>query len=220
MPFYAAPKSCATLPCPDFEAGRPITMEKTDQLRPIAVSDYPQDSGETQPGESSPAEAGRTESNLPVKTPQPHATARLIKFMRGRHVALPPHVTLELVENPMTVAVPGGAYYAYGLLAWQGRQLPMIDLKVLLGADPTVELAAKPRYALVLAYQSAPHQPLSHGAIALSVLPETVAVTDEDACPLPNDSDLWPLLSHSCFRHNDQPVPILDTARLFDSYLG
>lgn len=150
----------------------------------------------------------------------PRALARLIEYAPGRHIALPPHTTIELLENPAVVAVPGAAYYACGLLAWQGRQLPLLDLHALLRAYLGAHRAVAPRYALVLAYQRAPHQPVEHGAISLAVLPQTVAVGDEARCELPSDSDLWPLLALSCFQHEGHAVPILDTAKLFAAYLG
>lgn len=150
----------------------------------------------------------------------PRAVARLIEYARGRQIALPPRTTLDLVEHPAVVAVPGAAYYAYGLLAWQGRRLPLLDLDALLRAHPGADRAVAPRYALVLAYQRVPRRPLEHGAIGLAALPKTVAVGDASRCELPADSDLWPLLALSCFRHEGHAVPILDTARLFATYHG
>lgn len=151
----------------------------------------------------------------------PRAVARLIEYAPGRQIALPPHTTIELLENPAVVAVPGAAYYACGLLAWQGRRLPLLDLHaLLLRAHPGANGAVAPRYALVLAYQRAPRQPVEYGAISLAVLPQTVTVGDEARCELPTDSDLWPLLALSCFRHEGRAVPILDTARLFATYHG
>lgn len=150
----------------------------------------------------------------------PRAVARLIEYAPGRQIALPPHTTIELLENPAVVAVPGAAYYACGLLAWQGRQLPLLDLHALLRAYPGTNRTGAPRYALVLAYQRAPRQPVEHGAISLAVLPQTVAVSDEARCELFADSDLWPLLALSCFRHEGHAVPILDTAKLFAAYHG
>jgi chemotaxis signal transduction protein len=150
----------------------------------------------------------------------PGAPARLIEYSRGRFVALPPHTTLELLEHPQALAVPGAAYYAYGLLAWQGRQLPLIDLEALLLAYAGGQRAKAPRYALVVAYQRAPGAPVEHGAIAMADLPQTVTVSDDAMCELPNGSDMWPLLALSCFTFDGQVVPVVDTGRLFSSYHG
>ena len=142
--------------------------------------------------------------------------ARLIEYTHGRHVALPVHTTLELMALPALIEVPGAAYYARGLLKWQGRHLPVVDLYTLLRAYPN-DLPQRLRYALIVAYQTAPREPVRHGALALPALPQTVEVTDDDQCDLPDDSDLWPLLALSCFRYDGRAVPILDGGRLFGS---
>jgi hypothetical protein len=148
------------------------------------------------------------------------STARLVEYTPGRYIALPPHTTLEVVENPRPVAVPGGAYYGHGLLAWQERQIPLVNLLALLKAHTSDAAAALPRYALVVAYQAAPGQPVMHGALGMAQLPQSVTVNDSDACGLPDDSDLWPLLALSCFTHEGQPAPIVDTSKLFGAFHG
>ena len=142
------------------------------------------------------------------------AAARLIEYTHGHHVAIAPHATIELVERPVLVEVPGAAYYACGLMDWQGQQLPAVDLYTLLRAYPS-EYRPPWRYGLVVAYQVAPRTPVQHGVLALPVLPQTVEVSDDAQCELPSDSDLWPLIALSCFRHDGQPVPIIDCARVF-----
>lgn len=153
-------------------------------------------------------------------TPGSRAVARLLEYARGRCLALPAHTTLEILERPAILAVPGAAYYAYGMMAWQGIHLPVLDVETLLRACPGVQPRAAPRYALVVAFQRAPHGPVEHGALGLSMLPRTVAVSDKAQCELPTDSDLWPLLALSCFHHKGQAVPILDTTQLFGAYHG
>ncbi|HSV52353.1 MAG TPA: hypothetical protein VLJ57_09570 [Burkholderiaceae bacterium] len=150
-----------------------------------------------------------------VAEPGSRAVARLVEYTPGRQVAFPPHTTLELIENPVFVAVPGAAGHAWGLLAWQGQRLALLDLDALLSARPATDRAVAPRYALVLAFQPVPQGPVARGAIGLAALPQTVTAGDDAQCELPTDSDLWPLLALSCFQHDGHPVPILDTARLF-----
>jgi chemotaxis signal transduction protein len=145
---------------------------------------------------------------------QAGAIARLVEYAPDRWVALPVHVTLEVLENPEPVLVPGAAAHACGLLAWQGKRLPMIDLGVLMHADAGAPGEAS-RYALVVAFQPAPGMPVEQGALRALELPRTVEVGDDDACDLPTDSGLWPLLARSCFQRDGRIVPILDTARLF-----
>jgi chemotaxis signal transduction protein len=148
------------------------------------------------------------------------ALARVIDYAHGRLAALAPHTTIEVVENPRATVVPGAAYYALGLLEWQGRQIPLVDLDTLLLAYPRDDQANPPRYALVVAFQRLPGSAVEYGAVALAKLPETVAVADDASCAFPSTSDMWPLLAISCFRRSGQAVPIIDTARLFGRYHG
>lgn len=148
------------------------------------------------------------------------APARIVSYARGKLIAFAPHATQELIEQPQCVHVPGAAYYAYGLLHWQERWLPLIHLESVLRAYPAFDASVPPPYALVLAYQTAAYQPLQYGAIAVTDIPYATAVRDADFCPLPADSDMWPALAVSCFRHENQPVPILNPAKIFGEYHG
>jgi hypothetical protein len=108
-------------------------------------------------------------------------------------------------------------YFCAGFIAWQSGQIPLLDINMLLRAYPE-KRPVRNQHALILAYQTAPNTPLQYGAVyAPDHLPE-VAVTDAQACDLPNDSDLWPCIAMSCFQEAAKPmrtVPILDTAALF-----
>ncbi len=148
------------------------------------------------------------------------AAARMVAYTRGKYVAFAPHVTQELLEQPKWVHVPGAAYYAYGMLRWQQRWIPFIHLESLLRAYPVVNVSVAPQYALILAYQNAAGEPLQYGAIAASNIPYSVLASDADFCPLPDDSDMWATLALSCFRYQEQPIPILDSARIFREYHG
>lgn len=148
-----------------------------------------------------------------------NAPARLLEFERNRHVALAVHATLEIVEQPEIVGVPGGAYYMLGMMRWQDRQIGVLDLCTLLNAHAKAG-APRLRYALVVAYQTAARRPIEYAAIATAALPQTVQVGDDAQCPLPEDGDLWPLVSLSCFMHHGERVPIVDTGRLFGAYWG
>jgi chemotaxis signal transduction protein len=137
------------------------------------------------------------------------AIARVIDCGGGRLAALPPRATLELLEQPQWLRVPGAARHALGLLAWQGRRIPLIDVGALMGLCGK---AQAPRYALVVAWQG---RAVEHGGIALDRLPEFVNVDDGMACGLPPESG-WAQLAAACFRHGGKAVPILDAGRLFD----
>jgi hypothetical protein len=146
------------------------------------------------------------------------SVARLVEYGSGHRVALPPHTTLEVVEHPVAVHLPGAAYYGWGLLSWQGQWLPMIDLDAVLRAYPGEQHAKAPRYALVVAFQRGAGHEIEHGAIGLASLPPAVEVYDRNSCDLPQGSDLWPTIALSCFEFEGAAVPIIDTAKLFGGY--
>ena len=145
----------------------------------------------------------------------PQAIARLVAYAPGKYVALPPHATVEIVEHPKALPVPGAAHHAHGLLAWQGRHIAMIDLQALVAGRIDGQALSTPRYALVVAYQRRAGEAIEHGALALPFLPETITVSDDAACALPQDSASWPAIAISCFAVDGQPVPVVDTSRLF-----
>lgn len=159
-----------------------------------------------------PTEDCATEPGTALRAP-----ARLLEFDWKKYVALPVHTTLEIVEQPEIIEVPGAPYYGLGMLRWQGRYLAVLDLRTLLNAHHKAG-APRLRHALVVAYQAAPRRPIEYAAIATVGLPQAVQVGDAMQCPLPEDSDLWPLISVSCFSHQGLPVPIVDTGRLFGSF--
>ena len=148
-------------------------------------------------------------------TPHARAAARLLEYQRDRFVAFAAHATVELIENPPLIPVPGAPYYCRGLMAWQGQHIPLIDLQTLLRAYPTELLAKAPVHVLVVAFQRAPYAPLEYGALCAPSLVRMVQVTDDQACALPQDSDLWHWIAASCFSYVGHAVPILDVAKLF-----
>lgn len=78
----------------------------------------------------------------------------LLPWRADRDAALPPHACIEVVEAPAFVPVPGGPYYALGLMPWRGGRIPLLDLEVLLRAVPRAGPAQPPRWALVVAWPS------------------------------------------------------------------
>ena len=146
----------------------------------------------------------------PVKT----APARLLEYAPGKRLALPIHTTLEIVEDPEISPVPGIAPHGVGLLNWQENWIAVVDLARLLHGAPTPD-ADKPKYVLTLAYQPTPGQPLEYAGVLLPRLPETIFVSDEFFCDLPDDTPLWPQICLSCFSHQGAAIPIVDTGKLF-----
>jgi chemotaxis signal transduction protein len=147
------------------------------------------------------------------------AFARLMAYEPGCWVALPTHTTIEVLDSPKMVEVPGAAYYCRALTNWRKQWLPVLDLQALVHAHAQDD-APPPRHLLVVAYQLAAFERLRYGALYLPSFPETLEISDRAQCPMPTDSDLWPSIALSCFEHQGHAVPVLDTGRLFSCYHG
>jgi chemotaxis signal transduction protein len=144
----------------------------------------------------------------------PRARAYLLEYRQGCFVAFPAHTGVELVDQPEFVVVPGMPYFCLGLMAWQGRRLPLLDLDRLLNG-PGVLGSPSMWHVLVLAYQSSPGHALEYGALLAPSLIQMIDVIDSQQCPLPTDIPGLPLISLSCFEFEGKAVPVLDTASLF-----
>lgn len=161
------------------------------------------------------------DTRIPMDTPTPvdtpaevRAPARLLEYRWGSFVAFPAHTTIALIDSPAVVEVPGAPYDCLGLIEWQGRRLPLLDLDALLRAYPDADTPSA-GHVLVLAWQEAPGRPLQYGAVCARLLVRMIDVGDSQRCELPRDSDLWPWISLSCFEHEGHVVPVIDTRRLF-----
>lgn len=143
-----------------------------------------------------------------------HAKAYLLEYSHGCFVAFPAHTGVELIDQPKFVMVPGMPYFCRGLMAWQGRRLPVLDLDKLL-TGPEVPGSPSVGHVLILAYQSAPGRAVEYGAVLAPSLIQMIEVVDSQQCELPADIEGLPRLSLSCFEYEGQAVPVLDTARIF-----
>lgn len=142
------------------------------------------------------------------------ALACVLEFAPDSFIALPVHAGVELVESPRLVPVPGMAHFCRGLVAWQGRQLALIDLQAYLGGADAP--AARPfSHVLIVAYQVAPGVAIEYGAFCAPSLIRMVEVVDRDQCPLPGGQARWTDIAISCFLHQGRAVPVLDPSRIF-----
>lgn len=148
------------------------------------------------------------------------AQARVVVYGQREYAGFSPNVTIELVEHPVLLEVPASAYYARGIMQWHGRWIPVLDLQSLIMAYPTFKRDSVPRFALVVSYTDRQTNSPAFGAVALPVMPQTVSITNADACPLPVRSDLWPHIAMSCVSFRGAIIPIVDTDKLFGRYHG
>lgn len=143
------------------------------------------------------------------------ALACVLEYASGAQIALPIHAGVELVEHPRVVPVPGMPRFCLGLVAWQGRQLPLVNLQAYLQETGTSQAMAASSHVLVVAYQTARGRPIEYGALCAPFLVRMVEVSDRQQCPLPDPRETWADLAISCFLHQGQAVPVLDPARIF-----
>jgi chemotaxis signal transduction protein len=118
-----------------------------------------------------------------------------------------------LIETPVLLDVPLSPFYCRQAVVWKQRLLPVMDLAAWLRQTP-----ALPRHQTltgVFAYQTQPGAEPAYGALRLAAIPDRAHVSDDQACALPKQPPGWPTLAISCFKHNEQPIPILDLPRIF-----
>lgn len=156
--------------------------------------------------------APRTDPGPQVST----ALACVLEYAPGAQIALPVQAGVELVEHPRFVPVPGMPHFCLGLVPWQGRQLPLLNLQAYLHeAAPSHRTSPLCTHMLVVAYQAASGQPIEYGALCAPFLVRMTEVADHQQCPLPTGQEHWLALATSCFLHQGQAVPVLDPARIF-----
>lgn len=146
----------------------------------------------------------------------PPALACVLEYAADSFIALPVHAGVELVESPRLVPVPGMAHFCRGLVAWRGRQLPLIDLQAYLWG---MDSPASPPFShvLMVAYQVAPGAAIEYGAFCAPFLIRMVEVVDSDQCPLPGGEARWDGIAISCFLHQGRVIPVLEPSRIFTS---
>lgn len=141
------------------------------------------------------------------------SNAWLLDFGEGRKAALGERELLHLITQPELYAVPLTPAHCSQVLFWQEQLLPVWDLSIWLDDSPKQRIT---NLAAVIGYQPHSNRPPSFGALLLAEPPERLLVGDEQFCELP-DGLPWPDIASSCFRHGEQPVPILDLAVMFSS---
>lgn len=143
------------------------------------------------------------------------ALACLLSYATNAHVALPVHAGVELVEQPRLVPVPGMPHFCRGLLAWQGRWLPLVDFQAYLEPREAAQPAPVPAHVLIVAYQVARGYPIEYGALCAPYLLRMIEVADSQQCALPVGDARWTGIAISCLMHQGQAIPVLDPARIF-----
>lgn len=145
---------------------------------------------------------------------------RLVECSPGFSVCFPPHTAYAVIDKPDYVVVPGSVHHGYGLISWQNLWLPLLNLHSMLHPTGLVVHEEPPRFALVLGYQRAPHAAIEYGAISTVSGPKSILVDNLSQCELPKEFSRWNYLALSCFMHDGQAVPIMDSKQIFSPHLN
>jgi chemotaxis signal transduction protein len=138
--------------------------------------------------------------------------AWLLDFGDACHAAVGTRELLHLVDAPSTFAVPCTPAYCNHIVLWQEHLLPVLDIAARLGALPRTA-----PFLAVVGYQHQRGEYPQFGALRLAAPPKQLAVSDEQACRLPEGSNAWQDLAISCFEYQGKAVPVLDLCRIFSS---
>jgi chemotaxis signal transduction protein len=144
--------------------------------------------------------------------------AWLVEIGGGTRVALGGQRVLEYLLSPPVHTLPRMPAHCCGVLVWREQLIPFLDLARIL---PRTSRAAEPGTfrAVVLAYQESPGLPLRYGALAVCSAPVETWVSDKMACALPENLPELSQFASSCFAHQQELIPVLDTKRLFTAAL-
>ena len=137
------------------------------------------------------------------------ADAWLLDFGAGLRAAIGDRELFHILYQPPSHPVPRAADHCGRVIAWEGRLLPLWDLKRrLCGVTSEADLVA------VVGYRDADGA-TTFGALRVSTPPQRIKADDANACALPEGESGWRELSKSCFARDGSPVPVLDLASMF-----
>lgn len=140
----------------------------------------------------------------------PRMNAWLLDFGGSCQAAVGLRELLHLVDTPASFAVPCTPAHCRRVVLWQERLLPVMDIAVRLG-----HTSSAASFLGVVGYQRQRGEQPQFGALALASPPRQLAVTDDQACRLPEENGLWRELAISCFEHQGEPIPVLNLNRIF-----
>lgn len=141
--------------------------------------------------------------------------AWLLEFAHNQIAAVGLHELVEVLSRPRLYHVPMATARCHQVLVWRDEILPVVNFGAARGIEPDDAITGGAVTAIA-AYQTAPGEPLRHGALELNVMPKTVTVADNMACALPDTSSPINELAVSCFSHDNVAVPIIDLTRVFE----
>jgi chemotaxis signal transduction protein len=138
--------------------------------------------------------------------------AWILDFGMGCKAAVGGRELLHLIDMPTTFSVPCTPLYCRRVVFWQERLLAVMDIASRLNGT-----AQQAKYIAVVAYQQRRGDSPLFGALLLATPPLQAAVSDEQACRLPENTLGWDNLAISCFDYLGDAMPVLNLNRLFET---
>jgi chemotaxis signal transduction protein len=139
-----------------------------------------------------------------------HTNAWILDFGMNTSAAVGGRELLHLIDLPKTFAVPCTPPYCRRVIFWQGRLLPVMDIATRLGSAPK-----EVHFVAIVGYQHKRGEYPQFGALQLVSPPRQEAVSDEQACSLPEKMQDWEGMAIACFESQGEAVPVLNLNRLF-----
>lgn len=137
--------------------------------------------------------------------------AWILDFGTSHRAAVGGRELLHLIDVRTTFAVPCTPSYCRSVVFWQEQLLPVMDIASLLGGK-----SKEAQFIAIVGYQQKRGEQPQFGALMLASPPLQVAVSDEQACRLPENALDWGKLAISCFDYQGDAMPVLNLTRLFN----
>jgi chemotaxis signal transduction protein len=116
-----------------------------------------------------------------------------------------------LPDIPVLFEVPKTPFYCRQVFVWQHKIVPVMDIATRFA---TARSNTSPIIG-IFAYRTETGL-VEYGALLLTTMPRRVEVSNEQACGLPTDLQLWLPYTRCCFQETEnQAIPILNLERLF-----
>jgi len=137
--------------------------------------------------------------------------AWVLDFGKGLRAAVGHHEMWQVLISPKLFDVPCTPFHCGEVLIFQNRILPVLSVSRLFEREKT----RQSQVVGIAIYQDDPAHPIHYGGLHLAVMPQSIYVSDDQACDLPESQECWEPLAVSCFSHEGLAIPIIDLASLF-----
>jgi len=139
--------------------------------------------------------------------------AWLLDFGRGVKAAVGSHEMSHVMLSAELFDVPYAPDFCNEVLLWQDYILPVLDVHSFLKKQKVIR--AHSGVVGIAIYQESSEKSLVYAGLHLAETPASIFVSDEQACELPAQMQVWAPITISCFKYRNEAIPIIDLAVLF-----